>query len=144
VAKRLGNRRPVRVRGDKDEPVEEIDATVADFYREAVAGQKLSVELPLDNDLGDIFKVSKRRKRGVRPAVDLLRENRKAVIDKITYWTGVQRPLVKNVMRSIEAKVRELGLVTDVATEHEHLVEVTAYATTLAMNYLTRGRFVQP
>src|SRR5215475_11318513 len=30
MAKRLGNRRPVRVRGDKDEPVEEIDATVAD------------------------------------------------------------------------------------------------------------------
>ena len=144
TARRLGSRRPVRVRGDKDEPVEEIDATVADFYREAVAGQKLSVELPLDNDLGDIFKVSKRRKRGVRPAVDLLRENRKAVIDKVTYWTGVQRPLVKNVMRSIEAKVRELGLFTDVATESEHLVEVTAYATTLAMNYLTRGKFVQP
>jgi hypothetical protein len=144
TARKLGSRRPVRVRGDKDEPVEEIDATVADFYREAVAGQKLSVELPLDNDLGDIFKVSKRRKRGVRPAVDLLRENRKAVIDKVTYWTGVQRPLVKNVMRSIEAKVRELGLFTDVATESEHLVEVTAYATTLAMNYLTRGKFVQP
>jgi hypothetical protein len=51
---------------------------------------------------------------------------------------------VKNVMRSIEAKVRELGLFTDVTTESEHLVEVTAYATTLAMNYLTRGRFVQP
>ena len=70
--------------------------------------------------------------------------NRRAVIDKVTYWTGVQRPLVKNVVRSIEAKVRELGLFTEVKAERDHLVEVTAYATTLAMNYLTRGKFVQP
>jgi hypothetical protein len=111
---------------------------------QAVAGQRLPVDLPLDNDLGDIFKVSKRRKRGIRPAADFLRENRRAVIDKVTYWTGVQRPLVKNVVRSIEAKVRELGLFSDVINEREHLVEVTAYATTLAMNYLTRGKFVQP
>jgi hypothetical protein len=144
TAKKLGVVKPLRVRGDKDLPVEEIDATVADFYLEAVAGQKLSVELPLDNDLRDIFKVSKRRKRGIRPAADLLRENRKSVVDKVTYWTGVRRPLVKNVLRSIEVKVRQLGLFTDVRTETEHLVEVTAYATTLAMNYLTRGKFVQP
>ncbi|HEX9298186.1 MAG TPA: putative zinc-binding metallopeptidase [Polyangiaceae bacterium] len=144
LAKKLGRVEPLRVRGDKDLPVEEIEATVADYYRESVDGEKLVVDLPLENDLADIFKVSKRRKRGVRPAVDLLRENHKAVVDKVTYWTGVQRPLVKNVVRSIEAKVGELGLIADVSTEREHLVEVTAYATTLAMNYLTRGNFVQP
>jgi hypothetical protein len=144
VAKNLGVSDPVRAGGDKDLPVEEIEATVADFYREAVEGQKLLVDLPLANDLGDIFKISKRRKRGVRPAVDLLRENRKAIVDKVTYWTGVQRSLVKNVVRSIEAKVADQGLIADVNFEREHIVEVTAYATTLAMNYLTRGKFVQP
>jgi hypothetical protein len=143
LAKKLGRVDPVRVRGDKDVPVEEIETTVADYYRESMDGEKLMVDLPLDNDLADIFKASKRRKRGVRPAADLLRENHKAVVDKVTYWTGVQRPLVKNVVRSIEDKVRELGLIADVKTEREHLVEVTAYATTLAMNYLTRGNFVQ-
>jgi hypothetical protein len=144
AAKHLGAVDPVRSRGDKDTPVEEIDATVADFYRESSLHPTAPVDLPLENDLGDIFKISKRRKRGIRPAADLLRENRKAVIDKVTYWTGVQRPLVKNIVQSIEAKVSELGLYADVRAEREHLVEVTAYATTLAMNYLTRGRFVQP
>ena len=28
--------------------------------------------------------------------------------------------------------------------EKEHLAEVTVYATALAMNYLARGKFVQP
>ena len=40
--------------------------------------------------------------------------------------------------------MNEQGLVADVTAEREHLIEVTAYATTLAMNYLTHGKFVQP
>jgi len=41
-------------------------------------------------------------------------------------------------------RVAELGLRADVQCEREHLTEVTVYATALAMNYLTRGKFVQP
>jgi hypothetical protein len=144
IVKSLGGVPPVRTRGDKDLPVEEIEDTLAEFYREAVESQKQPIDLPLENDLGDIFKISKRRRRGIRPAADLLRENRKSIIDKVTYWTGVQRSLVKNVVHSIEDKVNEQGLVADVTAEREHLIEVTAYATTLAMNYLTHGKFVQP
>ena len=32
----------------------------------------------------------------------------------------------------------------DVRLEREHLTEAAVYATALAMNYLTRGKFVQP
>ncbi len=105
---------------------------------------RIAEELPLEADLNDIFKASRRRKRGVRPAVDLLRENHKAMVDKLTYWTGVQRPLVKGLVQAIESKVGELGLRAEVKYEKEHLTEVTVYATALAMNYLTRGKFVQP
>ena len=38
----------------------------------------------------------------------------------------------------------ELGLRTEVKGEKENLTEVAAYTTALAMNYLTRGKFVQP
>jgi hypothetical protein len=103
-----------------------------------------SVELALDTDLVDIFPVSKRRKKGTRAAADLLKENRKALIDKVTYWTGVQRPLVKRLVESFAARVGELGLRAAVRSDKENLTEVTAYATALAMNYLARGKFVQP
>jgi hypothetical protein len=73
----------------------------------------------------------------------LLRENRKVLVDKVTYWTGVQRPLVKRLVESIETRVGELGLRAAVRSEKEHLTEVSTYATALAMNYLTRGKFVQ-
>ena len=32
------------------------------------------------------------------------------LIDKVNYWTGVQRPLVKKLVETIEAKVGDLGL----------------------------------
>jgi hypothetical protein len=72
-----------------------------------------------------------------------MRENHQAMVDKLTYWTGVQRPLIKRLVQAIESKVDELGLRADMKCEKEHLTEVSVYATALAMNYVTRGKFVQ-
>jgi len=145
MAHKWGNVDPIRPRGDTDITVEQMEGTVADFYQQAMEAQQPSAaELPLDVDLKDLFSVAKRRKKHVRPAVDLLRENRKTLVDKVTYWTGVQRPLVKTLIESIVAKTGELGLLVDTTKEREHLAEITTYATVLAMNYLTRGKFVQP
>lgn len=144
MARKFRDAEPLRPQGATDVTVEEIETTVADFYSKELEKQQASVELALDTDLADIFKVSRRRKKGVRPAVQLLEENRKAIVDKVAYWTGVQRPVVKKLVESIASRVGEMGLYADVPSEKEHLTEVTVYATALAMNYLTRGKFVQP
>ena len=143
MARRFGDAEPLRLRGRTDVTVEEMDTTVADFYQKSLT-EPLSVEeLPLATDLADIFQASKRRKKGIRPAADLLRENRETLIDKVTYWTGVQRALVRGLIDAIVAKVAELELLVEVKREREHLAEVTVYTTALVMNYLTRGKFVQ-
>jgi hypothetical protein len=143
MARKLRDAEPVRPQGHTDVTVEEMETTVEEFYKKALEEESQSVELALDTDLGDIFKVSKRRKRGTRPAADLLKENRKELVDKVTYWTGVQRPLVKRLVESAVTRVGELDLRADVKREKEHLTEITVYATALAMNYLARGKFVQ-
>jgi len=144
MARKFGDVEPVRPQGAMDVTVEEMETTVADFYKKAVDEEQATVDLPLDSDLVDIFKVSRRRKKGVRPAADLLKENRKTIVDKVAYWTGVQRPVIKKLVESIGARAEALSLRADVRMEREHLTEVSAYATALAMNYLTRGKFVQP
>jgi hypothetical protein len=145
IARQVREQEPLRPQGHTDITVEEMETTVADFYQKVFEDHQQAMgDLALDTDLADIFPVSKRRKKDVRPAGDLLKENRRALVDKVTYWTGVQRPLIKALVESIENRVGALGLRADVKREKEHLTEVTAYATTLAMNYLTRGRFVQP
>jgi hypothetical protein len=74
----------------------------------------------------------------------LLQQHRKSVVDKIAYWTGAQRPLIKKLVGVIEEKSAELGLLADRGRESEHLTNITVYATALAMNYMARGKFVQP
>jgi hypothetical protein len=143
MARKFGDTEPIRPQGSTDLTVEEMETTVEDFYRKALEEQQSTVELALDTDLADIFKVSRRRKKGVRPAAELINENRKAIVDKVAYWTGVQRPVVKKLVESIAARVGEMGLSADVKSEKDHLTEVSVYATALAMNYLARGKFVQ-
>jgi hypothetical protein len=144
MGRRLRDADPVVAHGDTDITVDEMDVTVGEFYQRALDQQLIPGELPFDADLRDIFNASKRRRNDVRPAVDLLRENRKVLVDKVTYWTGVQRPLVKKLVETIEAKVSDLGLRADIKCEREYLTEVSVYATALAMNYIARGKFILP
>jgi hypothetical protein len=146
IARKLGETDPVRPMGETDFTVEEMEVTLEDFYRATTPDESHAIaDLALDTDLTDIFiRPSPRRRNGIRPAGDLLAERRKEIVDKVTYWTGVRRPLVKKLVESIEHRVRELRLAALRDREQAHVVEVTAYTTTLAMNYLTRGRFTPP
>ena len=57
------------------------------------------------------------------------------------YWTGVARPIVSGLIDSICQTCERMKLWGERGEEPRYLVEVTALATTLAMNFLTRGRF---
>jgi len=143
IGRRFGDAEPSRPQGDTDITVAEMEDTVGQFYERHASEPHEVDELLLDNDLKDIFNVSPKKRKGVRPAVDLLREHRKVITDKLTYWTGVQRPLIKNLLESIEERLAALELQSHVNCEKQYLTEMTVFCTTLAMNYLTRGRFVQ-
>jgi hypothetical protein len=144
VARRVRNSEPLSGLGQTDITVEEMETTVGEFYERSLTQQLSSEELKLDADLMDIFPASRRRKRGVRLAAELLQQHRKDIVDKVAYWSGAQRPLVKTLLETIERRVAELKLLSDVSMEDQHLIELTVYATALAMNYVTRGKFVLP
>jgi hypothetical protein len=142
IARELGNVEPIRRRGHTDLTVDEMEMTVGELYRRD--GHEIPLgDLALDADLQDIFDVSKRRKTA-KAAQQFLHEHRKTVVDKVTYWTGAQRPLIKKLIESIEKRVGELNLFADAKREAEHLIQISVYATALATNYVTRGKFVQP
>lgn len=143
IAKRFGDAEPLKPQGHTDITVEEMEDTVEQFYESHASEQRDAGELLLDTDLQDIFNVSARKRNGVRPAQEFLRENRKLIVDKIGYWSGVQRPLVRNLVESIEKRAGDLNLRVEVSCEKQALAEIIVFITALAMNYLTRGKFVQ-
>ena len=146
IGRRVADQPPLRPLGETDVTVEEMEVTIEQFYRETTPDESQAIaDLALDTDLTDIFiKPSPRRRNGIRSAAELLAQHRKEIVDKVTYWTGVRRPLVKKLVESIEGRVDELKLAALRGRESGYVVEITAYATTLAMNYLTRGKFTQP
>jgi hypothetical protein len=143
IGRKLRDVEPSHSTGDADITVEQMEDTVEQFYeRHASNGDEID-QLLLDNDLKDIFDVSRRKRKGVRPAADLLREHRKIITDKVTYWTGVPRPLIKHLVETITGRAAGMALQSDLKREEQHLTEISVFCTTLAMNYLTRGKFVQ-
>jgi hypothetical protein len=92
----------------------------------------------LEHDLPDFFV---RRRQGA-PAADFLRAHRAVLVNRIEYWTGVRRSVIRALVTRIEETAARLGLGVPAGAEAATLVELTTYATTLAMNFLTHGRFI--
>src|SRR5205085_10255142 len=88
----------------------------------------------------DIF-VEPARRRGAdddyRDAGELLAEHRRDIVDKVNYWTGVRRTLVRALVVTIEQRLRELQLVAPRERSRSAMVELTVYITALAMTFLT-------
>jgi hypothetical protein len=118
---------------------DDIDETVEQFYEQAAQERQARIDIALDAHLGQIF-LSRRRTES-RPAADIVSRHKPELIDKITYWTGVQRPIVRGLIDSICRTCDRMNLWGELGEEPRYLVEVTALATTLAMNFLTRGKF---
>ncbi len=143
VAHALGNTEPLVRLASTDITPDEMHMTVEDFFRLSQP-EPVPVDVALENDLPDLFIPKGRRRRGVRPAWEMIREYRSVLTGKVEYWTGVRRNVVRGLVDSIERAAERLQLYVDTAGESTVLVELTAYATTLSMNYLTRGSFVPP
>lgn len=128
--------------GDLDLKVEDLKMTLEQHYRRIQQQNRIAVNVAMEADLTDLFFTKGRRRKGIRPASEIVEESLNLLTNKITYWTGVKRPVVRALFERMALTCRELGLYGEAGREPQYLVEITAYGTTLAMNYLTRRRFI--
>ena len=136
IARELGDTPPVRPVGKTDITAEEMEQTVEEFYREFhVDESPMVADLALDADLLDIF--PNRSDDDERAAAALLKEYRRIIIDKVNYWTGVRRTLVRTLVIAIEKRLDELDVVVVKERTRQQMLDLTVYITTLAMTFLT-------
>ena len=144
VARLVRDRDPiVRPEADADITADDMRVTVEQFYRRLERQNGASVNVTLEADLTDMFLPRSRRGKHQGRAADLLSKHQVELTDKITYWTGVRRAVVRALIESMVEASQRLELQIDRRREAHALVELTAYGTTLTMNKLTRGRFEQ-
>jgi hypothetical protein len=113
--------------------------TVEEFYRRAEKERDMRIDLAMDAHLSEIFLT--RKPREGRLAATIVTKYRRELVDKITYWTGVRRPVVRGLVEAICRNCERLKLWGEIGREPYYLVELSAFGTTLAMNFLTRGTF---
>jgi hypothetical protein len=140
IAREIRNRKPSRPHGEPDLTVDEMDYTVAEFYERTLQEQPVPAQLPSDTELAGIFRSNLRGRKKLRPAATLVRDNRKALSDSISQWTGVQRPLVKRLVETIEARLGALDIKADSRLAAANLLDLVAYTTVLALNNLEQRR----
>jgi hypothetical protein len=139
IARSVADVDPIVNTGEVDITPEDIGVTVEQFYEQATQERQARIDIALDAHLGEIF-LTRRRKES-KPAADIISRHTLELVEKITYWTGVRRPVVKGLIDSVCRTCERMRLWGEVGEETRYLVEVTALATTLAMNFLTRGQF---
>ncbi len=91
-----------------------------------------------DADLKAIFSEDEAFRQG-EAASRTMRRHRKAILDNVSHWTGENKYRIDRVMRDLIERCDELGLHV-AGGELDAVLKVTAYVTTLIMNYLHTGR----
>lgn len=136
IARETGSQEPPRAIGQTDITVDEMEQTVEEFYRDwHVDETPMVAELAVDSDLIDIF--GDHDDDHGMTAAELLAEHRRDIIDKVNYWTGVRRTLVRTLVLAIEKRLQELELVSTRTRSRRQMIELTVYITSLAMTFLT-------
>ena len=134
IAHELADTPPPHAIGHTDITTDEMEQTVEEMLREYHVDETAIVaDLPLDADLLDIFTPAH---ESTSAAADMLERHRRTIIDKVHYWTGVRRSLVRELVLAIEQRLRDLQL----HASREQMIELTTYITALSMTFLTGKR----
>ncbi|HKY62412.1 MAG TPA: hypothetical protein VJR29_03255 [bacterium] len=73
-------------------------------------------------------------------AGEFMRRNRKLIVDKVAQWSGEKKFIVNNLFKRLMERSRQLKMRLRSSPE-ESMLEITAYLTSMASNYLYTGKF---
>jgi hypothetical protein len=146
VMKELELRPPEVVDTQIDYETKDIHTTIQEFYAGFHAGD-VKVPKSLDGDLQMIFA---RRRENVldTPSVRmgdsalLIKRQQDFLANSVYRWTGVDPSLTYPILTHLIARAKDLKLTYPLNVRDEILIELAGFLTTLAMNYVYKGKFV--
>jgi hypothetical protein len=150
-----GRQVPLLNNGDSDtldKPVEQLSMTVAQFlsaktsqvnaYRRRATGY-------VDADLRELFQGPPRIlplarfRREYRRASRFLRDYKRLLVNRVSYWVGVDDVVVADLVDKLALRARMTSRYVKVADMEKKLIEVTTYLTTLCRNYRETEQYLR-
>jgi hypothetical protein len=119
-------------------PVDEMDLLLADHYGERTERYRAQAQGYVDDKLREVF--PEVRGRVLSLAGDLLREHRQELLVRITRWSGLETEEVAIILSKLEDRADALGLQYRLHRSSNKVMDVTALAMALAMDFAYTGR----
>jgi hypothetical protein len=143
VMKRLRGKKAHLTMGPLDSPYHSKTYTLIEYYGETLDQFKDKALGIYDADLSRIFAVaSSNGHKKIIPAKDLIRKNRRFLVEMISRWTGARERVVTPVIACFFLRSRELNLSLVPDAESYSLASLASLGTTVVMNYLHTGRYI--
>lgn len=138
---RIGQQQPP-VTADNYNTQEEFLAYTIGQHYERTAPAEFEIPRLFDAALRDIFPPLPEGQATAKMAANLLRHHRRNLVRTVFYWTGLNYDLVRALVLHLESRCAALNLQVG-PDPSAKLIEVTTLSTTLAMNRVHTGEFVQ-
>ncbi len=140
LAKEFSNAEIAKPRGRMMSDAKYLESTLKHYYDRKK--KSLEEDYPdfFDRDLLRIFSVKSSENIKSEKAVSFMKRNRKQILKAISHWTGERKFTVEEVLSRLTKRCKELNLVL-VGEEHNALIELSAFVSSLVANYLFTGHF---
>jgi len=141
LMKKIGPRKPSVTDGELIHPIEGINFTLLEYYNKSEERYREKAQGYVDDVLREIFNTNGRGTKRVS-AGGFIEKNRNHLVERISHWTGEETSSVEPLIDKLIARAKELDLNFSPSRQARKLIEVTALATTLVMNYVYEGKFL--
>jgi len=140
LMKEIGPKKPVVTDGDLIHPLESLNLTLLEYYNKSEERYRQKAQGYVDDVLREIFSTNGKGEKRI-PAVGFIQKNRHHLVEMISHWTGEKGSAVSALMDKLSDRAKDLGLNLSPRRQSRKLIEFTALATTLVMNYTYEGKF---
>jgi hypothetical protein len=143
VINEIRDKPAVKENGKKFWEARKIRKTLRNYYKAKYKQWEEDYPDFHDANLKRIFVISEEKyKRGSKNlyAADVIRRYRKDILVSVSRWTGEKRYIINGLIKTLLERCRDLNLIA-VESEPTTVLRMSAYITTLVMNYIYTGRF---
>ncbi len=140
LMREMGPKKPLITDGMLINPIESLNLTLLEYYNKNEEKYRMKAQGYVDDVLQEIFSTNGKGERRI-PAGNFIEKNRGHLIDMISHWTGEKTSSIAPLIDKMVGRSKELSLNLSPRRQSRKLIEVTALATTLVMNYTYEGKF---
>jgi hypothetical protein len=137
LMKRVRKQPPQVVTGKLCTPVEQMDLNLAEHYGQRADRYRAAAQGYVDDKLREVFPDV--RGRTLLPAAQLFKKYHPDLLPQIVRWSALGTEEVQTLLEKLQDRAETLGLVFRARDQVQKVMDITALATALAMNFAYTG-----